>query len=389
MPISFGKSDQGTIGIEWELALLDAKTLDLAPRAPEVLAALGASDTGHFRGEFMDHIVELVTGVHPNVPEAVAELSTLLTALQAEAAKRGLEVLSTGTHPFTRVANVKIGDNPRYQNIRQRVGYWADRLAICGTHVHVGLDTAAKALPIVQGLTVYLPHMLTLSASSPFWEGESTGYASQRTMLFQQLPSAGLPPGINNWKAFGRYFDDLVAAGMVRETNEIRWDIRPSPRFGTVENRVLDGTPTLREIGTLAAFTQCTVEWLSRRLVSGARMPRLDPWLVRENKWRAARYGLEADVIVPGAQLTERPMRDSLLISLDVLRPVAVDLGCTAELEFAAELIEHGPSYVRQQAVYDRTGDLREVVAAAVCEARLGEPIFTPPTASDQYGEAS
>ncbi len=389
MPISFGKSDQGTIGIEWELALLDAKTLNLAPRAPEILACLGDSETGHYRAEFMDHIIEIVTGVHTNVPEAVAELTTLLAALQVEANKRGLEVLSTGTHPFAKAADVRIGDKPRYQAIRNRVGYWADRLVICGTHIHVGLDEAAKALPIVQGLTVYLPHMLTLSASSPFWEGEPTGYASQRTMLFQQLPSAGLPPGIDDWDTYERYYDDLVAAGMVMDTNEIRWDIRPSPRFGTVENRVLDGTPTLREIGTLAAFTQCTVEWLSRRLDAGARMPRLDPWLVRENKWRAARYGLEADVIVPGARLTERPMRDSLQIGLEVLTPVAADLGCTAEIEFAAELLTRGPSYVRQQQVYERTGDLREVVAAAVAEARSGAPIFAAEKASERYGESS
>lgn len=384
MPITFGKSDQGTIGIEWELALLDAQNLDLAPRAPEILAALGDSETGHYRAEFMDHIIEIVTGVHASVPEAVDELRTLMTALQAEAAKRGLEVLSTGTHPFAKVADAQIGDNPRYQEIRRRVAYWADRLVICGTHVHVGLDSVQKALPIVQGLTVYMPHMLTLSASSPFWQGTHTGYASHRTMLFQQLPSAGLPPGIDDWDRFERYFDDLVSAGMVKETNEIRWDIRPSPRFGTVENRVLDGAPTLREIGTLAAFTQCTVEWLSRRLEAGARMPRLDPWLVRENKWRAARYGLDADVIVPGARPTERPMRESLHIGLEVLTPVAADLGCAAELEFAADLIEHGPSYVRQQEVYDRTGDLKDVVAALVAEAWRGEPSFAPDPSGDR-----
>lgn len=375
MPISFHESDPSTVGVEWELALVEAESLALSPRAGEILADLGDAPPSPYRREFMRHMIEIVTGVHTTVSEAISELTGHHAQLDAHVGERGLRLLGAGTHPFARATQQLTTDAPRYNTIKQRSRYWADRLVICGTHVHVGVDHASKALPIVHGLAVYLPHLLALSASSPFWEGEDSGYASQRTMLFQQLPSAGLPPPVTTWDEYEAYFNDQLAVGIITETNEIRWDVRPSPRFGTVENRVLDGLPTVREVAALTALTQSATEWMSRRLNDGLALPRLAPWLVRENKWRAARYGLEADVILPGERLRERPMRDSLDDILTVLAPVAADLDCADELAYVSELMTSGASYDRQRRVFADTGSVEAVTAALVDECARGHPV--------------
>lgn len=382
MPITFASSLQSTLGVEWELALVESDTYALAPRGDEILAELGEVPPSPFRREYMRHMVEIVTGVHTTVAGAMGELDQHHATLEAAAAARGLRLLAAGTHPFARAVEQATTDGERYQRIKERSRYWADRLIICGTHVHVGIDDVAKALPIVHGLSVYLPHMLALSASSPFWEGEDSGYASQRTMLFQQLPSAGLPPAVSTWEEYEAYFADHVEAGIMSETNEIRWDVRPSPSFGTIENRVLDGIPSVREVGALVALTQSLTEWMSRRLDGGRPLPHLSPWFVRENKWRAARYGLEAEIVAPGRHLREVPLRESLDAVLEDLTPIARELDCADELAFVSDLAAHGPSYERQRRVFAKTGSVTAVTAAAVRECRAGTPDFDEPTAA-------
>jgi carboxylate-amine ligase len=216
--------------------------------------------------------------------------------------------------------------------------------------VHIGVDHKDKALPITTGLARFYPYLLAITCSSPYWEGEDTGYASQRTMIFQQLPTNGLPHQMTRWSEFEAYAEELVECGMISVPGEIRWDVRPSPRFGTVENRTGDSVPTLAELGCLAALTQCFAEHISRTYEQDQTYEQLAPWLVRENKWRAARYGLDADVITPNRSRREVPLREGLAQWLERLTPVARDLGCEAELHFASELSEHGASYARQRA---------------------------------------
>lgn len=377
MQISFAKSEQSTLGIEWELALVDAGSLELSPRAPIVLDALGGAETGPYRTEFLSHMVELVTGVHRVVGEAVDDLRTSLSGLYRVVDPLGIEVLATGTHPFSRARDQEVVTNPRYTQVLERSRWWGQRLVICGTHVHVGVDRVEKVIPILNGLTNYLPLLLALSASSPFWEGEDTGYASQRTMLFQQLPSAGLPDRFQVWNDFERYVADLKRHGIVQDTNEVRWDVRPSPGWGTIENRVLDAVPTLSEIGCLAALTQCLVEHLSRRLDERHADVVLPPWLTRENKWRAARYGLDAQIIGPSKAQPVVGVRDAIIRLLEVLDPVAADLGCSAELRFAEQLCRGGSSYLRQLAVIGQGGNLHQVVRTVLAETRSGTPRFS------------
>ncbi len=348
MLIEFAPSAQSSVGIEWELALVDLATGELAPMAEEVLHAVDAHDEGPIRKEYLKNMVELVSGVHAHVEDAVADLAEQLRTLRTALAPLNLGVIGSGTHPFSRSADQQRFHGPRYDLVDERTAYWGRQMAICGTHVHVGVDHRDKSLPITCGLARFYPYLLAVSCASPFWEGEDTGYASQRTMLFQQLPTNGLPYPMANWSEFEAYAEELLACGMINVAAEIRWDVRPSPKFGTVENRTADSVPTLAELGCVTALTQCFVEHISRTYEQDQFVDRLPSWLVRENKWRAARYGMDAEVIVPNGDRREVPLREGLARWLERLSPIARDLGCERELAFAGELAEHGASYQRQ-----------------------------------------
>jgi len=376
MHIDFAASEQSTVGIEWELALVDADTLELTPLAQPLLEQVGGGDNAPIRQEFLKNMIELVSGAHHTVESAVGDLGETLRVADRLARQLGARLLGSGTHPFSLSHLQQPFDNPRYNVVVDRNQWWSRQLAICGTHIHVGIDHRDKALPITNGLARFFPYLLSLSASSPFWESQDTGYASQRTMLFQQLPTNGLPYPMETWAEFEQYAEELTEVGMIAMAKEIRWDVRPSPRFGTVENRTLDSVPTLAEIGCLTALTQCLTEWMSRELDAGRRVVTLPPWLVKENKWRAARYGLEAEIITPDPAHRVRPLRQGFEVWLETLTPIARQLHCEPELRFTETILEGGASYQRQRDVAAANGgDLRTVVRALLAETQAGEPL--------------
>ena len=213
--------------------------------------------------------------------------------------------------------------------------------------------------------------MLALSASSPWWEGDDTGYASNRAMMFQQLPTAGLPFHFQTWSEFEGFVHDQKKTGIIDHINEVRWDIRPSPHLGTIEVRILDGVSNIRELSALVALTHCLIVYLDRRLESGESLPTMPPWHVQENKWRAARYGLDAEIILD-AESNERLVTDDLEDVLSRLEPVARLLNCSDELALVADIPRLGASYQRQRRVAaEHGGDLRAVVDALVGELVL------------------
>jgi glutamate---cysteine ligase / carboxylate-amine ligase len=244
-------------------------------------------------------------------------------------------------------------------------------MLIWGVHVHVGISSAHKVMAIISSLLNQYPHLLALSASSPFWAGEDTAYASNRAMMFQQLPTAGLPFQFQRWGQFEGFVHDQKKTGIIDHMDEIRWDIRPSPHLGTIEVRVFDGVSNLRELAALVALTHCLVIDLDRRLEAGETLPVMPPWHVQENKWRAARYGLDA-VIILDANSNERLVTEDLDDLLTRLEPVARSLGCADELASVAQIPVVGASYQRQRRVAeDNDGDLRAVVDALVGELQL------------------
>ena len=373
MLIDFAPSAQSSVGIEWELALVDLASGELVPAAQAVLDACDGGEDRPIRKEYLQNMIELVSGVHLSVADAVADLAGNLAVVQEVVAGMGIGLVGAGTHPFSTAAAQKRFDGPRYDVVADRNAYWGDQMAICGTHVHVGVAHRDLALPITNGLARFYPYLLALSCSSPFWEGEDSGYASQRTMIFQQLPTNGLPYPMKSWAEFEDYAEDLFEAGMISVPSEIRWDVRPSPKFGTVENRTGDSVPTLAELGCIAALTQCLAEYVARTYTHDHTYESLPPWLVRENKWRAARYGLDAEVITPNRAQRQVPLRQGLAQWLDRLEPISRDLGCADELAFAATIAERGASYERQRAA----GGPEQALRLLIAETGNDSP-FTP-----------
>ncbi|MGN6444548.1 glutamate--cysteine ligase [Amnibacterium sp.] len=378
MSIEFARSERSTLGIEWELALVDRHTGDLVGAAPEVLAGTdltGDDGAERITSELLTNTVEIVTGVNRTVADGIADLERTIERVRRTTDPMGLELVCAGTHPFARWQDQQVTDKERYVTLLDRTGVWGRQLLIWGVHMHVGLDDPAKALPVLDALLVYYPHLQALSASSPFLFGESSGYASSRAMLFQQLPTAGLPPELASWQQYESIVDDLTKVGVIDHWDEIRWDVRPSARWGTVETRVCDGLPTVFEVAALTALVQCLVDDFSGRLDVGETLPTMQPWFVRENKWRAARYGMDAAVIVD-RNGEQRQVEDEIRQLVARLEPVAERLGCAAELQDVLTIVEVGPSYQRQGlAAAKAGGDLRAVVTSLIREMRAGRPL--------------
>ncbi|MFI2488086.1 glutamate--cysteine ligase [Promicromonospora kroppenstedtii] len=383
--LGFGESPRSTVGIEWEIGLVEPGTADLSQAGPEVLEAL-ARDGGnrqrgsgglipHVTGEYMKNTIELVSGVGSTVADAGADLTRTLEHVRTVTDPMGLELMGGGTHPFARGADQEIGDKERYARIRERTGVWGTQLIIWGLHVHVGIEDREKALPLMRGMLKYFPHLQALSAASPYWAGEHSGYASNRSLLFQQIPSSGLPLAFRTWQELEAYAGDMMHVGAVEVFNEVHWDIRPSPKFGTLEVRVCDGPTNLTEALTLAALVHCLVEHLSTQLDQGRDLVELPPWYVTENKFRSARYGLDATVILD-AHGNQGHVVDAIGKLLVELEPVAHRLGCAGELAGVRDIVRTGPSYRRQQEVAAaHDGDLVPVVRAMMEEMRAGRPL--------------
>jgi carboxylate-amine ligase len=364
--IDFAGSPGSTVGVEWEFALVDAQTRDLSNEATAVIAEIGENPRVH--KELLRNTVEVVSGVCECTAQAMEDLRETLTPARQIVRDRGMELFCAGTHPFARWSAQKLTDAPRYAELIKRTQWWGRQMLIWGVHVHVGIASAAKVMPIMTSLLNYYPHLLALSASSPCWGGDDTGYASNRAMMFQQLPTAGMPFHFQKWAEFEGFVYDQKKTGIIDHMDEIRWDIRPSPHLGTLEVRICDGVSNLRELAALVALTHCLIVDLDRRLDAGETLPTMPPWHVQENKWRAARYGLDA-VIILDAESNERLVTDDLPGLLNRLEPVAKSLHCADELASVADIWRLGASYQRQRRVVEEhDGDLRAVVDALVGE---------------------
>ncbi|MDD7962707.1 glutamate--cysteine ligase [Microbacterium thalli] len=375
MTVPFATSARSSVGIEWELMLADRESGDLAPRAPEVLAAVeeaSALERYTITGELLTNTIEVTSGVGDTVAAAVDDIDDAIQRVREFAAPRGLEMLCAGSHPFARWYEQQITDKTRYHKLIERTQWWGRNMMIWGIHIHVGVEDVNKVFPLINALSLYLPHLQALSASSPFWAGERTGYASNRALVFQQLPTAGLPWSFTEWRDFENYLDGMVGTGVMEDASEVRWDIRPAPKWGTIEIRACDGMSTLPELAAVAALVQVLTEYLSRELDAGRPLPVIPPWFVRENKWRAARYGLDARVIVD-ADGTQRPVTEHLRETMEMLEPIAVELHCAREFRGLRTILDQGASYLRQTRVADAAdGDLREVVQHLIREFRDG-----------------
>ncbi len=370
--IDFHASPAPTLGVEWELALVDRRTRDLRNDASHLFARARPRlpDASRLHQELLRNTVELVTGICDTVAGAMADLRATLEPVLTAGDDLDIDLYGAGTHPFASWTGQQLTEGHRYEELINRTQWWGRQMLIWGVHVHVGLPERARVLPVLSALLTYYPHLQALSASSPIWAGVDTGYASNRALMFQQLPTAGLPFQFETWEEFEHFASDQLTTGVIDTLSEIRWDVRPAPHLGTLENRVCDGVSTLPDLAALTALTHCLVVDLDTRLAAGEALTTMPPWHVQENKWRAARYGLDAIVILD-AHNNERLVTDDLADLLVRLEPTAARLGCTAELASVSDMVERGASYQRQRRVAERTGgDFVAVVDSVVRELR-------------------
>jgi carboxylate-amine ligase len=372
--IDFHASAEPTLGVEWELALVDRRTRDLRNDATHLFARAKPRlpDPGKLHQELLRNTVEIVSGVCHTVGEAMTDLRRTLEVVVPAGDDLDIDLYGGGTHPFASWTVQQLTEGHRYAELINRTQWWGRQMLIWGVHVHVGLPAKERVMPVLSALLNHYPHLQALSASSPIWAGIETGYASNRALMFQQLPTAGLPFQFERWEEFESFVDDQLKTGVIDELSEIRWDVRPAPHLGTIENRVCDGVSTFDDLAALVALMHCLVVDLDTRAAAGEALPTMPPWHVQENKWRAARYGLEAIVITDAAS-NERLVTEDLAELTERLAPVAERLGCAEELASVADIPRRGASYQRQRRVAEATGgDLVAVVDSVVRELRAG-----------------
>ena len=377
MHVTFHASERSSLGVEVELQLVDAQTGELTGAAPEILAELAALNGGaehpRIKAELYQCTLEVITGICDSVAEARADIEAGIAEIRGIAAPRGVDVVSAGLHPFTSWQSQERSVGERYDAIVDRIQWPAKRLITHGVHYHVGVRSAEKSIAITNALATMLPVFLALSSSSPFWHGTDTGLDSARTKVFESLPSTGLPPYLGDWAEFEAFMTSLMHAGALTTIREVWWDIRPHPNFGTVELRMCDAMPTMSETSALAALAQCAVARYDELLDRGYRLPFERDWVLKENKWRAARYGLSASLVVDGTGRT-RPIQNLIEEAVEELTPYARRLDCESELTRILHILESGNSAQRQRRILDAHGDLRDVVTALRAELATDAP---------------
>jgi carboxylate-amine ligase len=360
METNFGASAPYTVGVEEELQLVDPDSLALVPAIGAVLAARAAADlpADSIASELSASCVELRSPAYDTVAELAVDLPALRRRLRDLVEGCGARVAAAGAHPFSEATAQEITGKERYRKVDEEIGWPARMQAIYGLHVHVAVPDEEHAIRAVAALSRYVPLFVALSANSPFWAGSNTRLASVRTKVFGLMPRTGLPPAFRAWEGFEGYVDALVAAGSIPDYSLCWWDARPHPRLGTVELRAPDAQTESWRVASLCALAQCLV-------ATADEHPPEDSLFTEENKWRAARYGLDAS-LHDFSTGRSAPAREAVRDIITELRPVSQDLGCEAELDGVLEMTLTGAE--SQRAVYERRRSMKDVVGYLVAE---------------------
>jgi glutamate---cysteine ligase / carboxylate-amine ligase len=351
-----------SLGIEEELMILDAETLELVNAIESLLEAAPA---GEIKPELMESVLEVSTDPCMNTAEAGEQLRSLRRQVGQTAAKKNLTIGSAGTHPFAMWEDQRIVARPRYRDLISALRFVARQELIFGMHVHVGIDDADKAMHVANGMRVHVPVLLGLSANSPFWRADSTGLASTRTPIFRAFPRVGLPPYYRNWEDYERRIEFMITAKVIEDYTYLWHDVRPHPNFGTIEVRVMDSQTHLEHTLGLAALVQAMAKELAEHYEAGQQLSDYPFEMLDENKWLAARHGLDGELVdLPSFErVSTRALARRLL---DRMREHAQDLGSANDLEAVDDLLERGNGAARQVVVYEANHDFREVMAEIV-----------------------
>ena len=356
-----------TIGIEEEMMILDAESLELVNAVESMLEP---APSGEIKPELMESVLEVSTDPCANTTQAGEQLRALRGQVATTAAAKGMAIGSAGTHPFAMWEDQRIVARSRYRDLISALRFVARQELIFGMHVHVGIDDPDKAIHVANGMRVHIPLLLGLSANSPFWRADLTGLASTRVPIFRAFPRTGIPPTYDDWEDYERRIEFMLKAKVIEDYTFLWPDVRPHPMFGTVEVRVMDSQTRIEHTLGLAALVQALARELSEHYEAGTPLSRYPFEMLDENKWLAARHGLDGELVdLPTYERV--PTRELARRLIERIRDHCVDLGSLHELEAVEDLLERGNGAARQVVVYEANHDLREVMAEIVAATRV------------------
>jgi len=347
------KEPKFTVGIEEEYHLVDRETRDLVEARPDaMMAKLEKSLKTQVTPEFMNSQIEVGTKVCSSIADAAADLKRLRRTVSDAAAEQGMAIIAASTHPFASWATQQHTDKERYNILARDMQAVARRLLISGMHVHVGIDDEELRIDLLNQMSYFLPHLLALSTSSPFWRGKDTGLKSYRLAVFDELPRTGLPPQFDSWGEYNRHIHVLTNAGLIEDGSKLWWDIRPSARFPTLEMRIADVPTRVEDSVCLAALYKCLLRMLYRLRRENQRWRRYANMLISENRWRAQRYGFDEGMVDLGKGEIV-PYSELLDELIDLTGEDAEFFDCVTEVEHSREILKRGTSAHRQLALYN------------------------------------
>lgn len=369
-PLAFNPSKTAlSLGVELELQVLDGETLLLTPRAEEIIKLLNKDK---LTKEFFQSTIEVVTGICQTARQAESDLHESLVDVYNAANLLGLKIASTGTHPEADYRDRVITPSPRYHELADRNRWLIRRMAVYGMHIHIGMPSADVAIQFNNFLLHFVPHVLALSASSPFWQRMDTGLAAARPTMYESMPTSGMPYVVKDWKQFQRLYASLLRTSSIGSMKDLWWDIRPSPSFGTVELRICDEPATLQEAMAIVTFVHLLAHWFMDHVAEwNASHKTIQRWILRENKWRAIRFGLAAEII---KKENKKPvcLTEDIQFWMEELKEYAGKLKYESYLSTLEQILEKGNSATRQHAVYSVNNDLHEVTRFNVSEFERG-----------------
>ncbi len=368
MGYRFTVNESHTLGVEVELQLIDSKSMKLANEIDVILGRVPEPWNNAVKRELMQSYCEFNTDVCRSVADVRADLVEKLRWGRDVAAEHDLQFAWAGTHPFSPWSEQLYSPGERYEWLTNAFQDISKRLVAFGLHVHVGVDSGDKAIQLCDRLLRHLPTLLALSVNSPFWNGRDTGLCSYRTKIMEALPTAGLPQPMRNWSEFCWLIEHLCDTGFINSIREIWWDMRPHHEFGTVEIRIMDMPINMNHALGLVALTQSLVAAVSKEIDRGAYQYDCHPMIAKQNKWHAARYGLDARFVDP-EHLKAVSAREAVTRLVDAVGPTAESLGCAEELKWIDDILENGTGADRQRRAYEETGSLKGVVELLVEEA--------------------
>lgn len=398
----FKRSARSTLGVEWEMQIIDQRSGELRQEVGRLEDTLEVEGNAHplVNHEIIQSTLEITSRPRLLVHEAMGDLEQVVDHIAPILDDWDARLISAGLHPFSRPVDQTITPTEHYRKLVDSAGYWARQNLACGLHVHIGVEDVQKVIPLSNAVMSYVGPFIALAANSPFWQGEDTGYEAFRPTIFRQLPTAGLPFQFQTWDEYEAAVGDLLTAGMITTDHNLFWDVRPARQLGTIEVRMCDAVSSPREVAAVVALIQSLVEYFSQQLDAGQPLPCDPPWLVWANSAAACRHGRQGTVAnyrsgvltplpassgtapatpsdartsSPGESVRVRSVQEALEEMLQLVEPTAAQLGCSKELELAADMIQSPSGAQRQREAYEN-GGLSGVIARLAQDFDSGFP---------------